>query len=116
MVSDHLRYLDADHVETPLPEFAAAEVVDRGGRKLGSVDGVVVDPSRRKAVYLVIRRGGLLGSRRELLPLEDIRVEAAGRVLRVDSDAITLEGFEARRYPAFSDDDLLTVMFADRAA
>lgn len=117
MASDsHLRYLDADRIETPLPNLSAADVLDRHGRRLGSVDGVVVDPARRKAVYLVIRRDDLVRSRRRLLPFEDIHVDAASAVLRVDSDATTFEDFEARDYPAFSDDDLLTALFAHRAA
>jgi hypothetical protein len=117
MASDlHLRYLDADHVETPLPDFAAADVLDRRGHKLGSVDGVVVDPAQRKAIYLVIRRNTLSRTERRLLPLADIQVDAAGSVLRVDRDPAALEEFEERRYPAFSDDDLLKVLFPGRAA
>jgi sporulation protein YlmC with PRC-barrel domain len=117
MPSDlHLCYLDANHVETPLPDFAAADVLDKGGRKLGSVDGVIVDPAQRKAVYLVIRRSGLVRTERRLLPLADIQVEAAGRVLRVDRDPAALEEFEEHRYPEFSDDDLLRALFPDRAA
>ena len=117
MPSDlHLRYLDADHVETPLADFGAADVLDQAGHKLGSVDGVVVDPAQRKALYLVIRRNGPVRTERHLLPLADIHVEAAGRVLRVDRDPAPLEEFEERRYPVFSDDDLLKALFPGRAA
>ena len=115
MTSDsRLRYLQADHVEAPLREFSAAEVLDAGGQNLGSIDGVLVDPAQRKAVYLVIRRNGLL-RRRELLPLADLHVEPARDALRLTSPA-QLEQFDPRQYPDFSDDDLVTALFADVAA
>src|SRR6185436_14342555 len=111
----NLRYLDANHVEAPLAEFGAADILDYQGEKIGSIDGVLVDPGQRKAVYLVIRRGRVK-ARRELLPIADLRVEPSGRALRLQSETAPLEKFDARRYPAFSDDDLITAMFANRAA
>jgi hypothetical protein len=111
----NLRYLDADHVEAPLTEFGAADILDCQGQKMGSIDGVLVDPGQRKAVYLVIRRGRI-GAHRELLPIADLHIEANGRALRLQSETAPLERFDPRRYPTFSDDDLLTAMFASRAA
>ena len=60
---------------------------------------MIVDPAQRKAVYLVIRRNGLVRTERRILPLADIQVEAAGRVPRVDRDPAALEEFEEHRYP-----------------
>lgn len=111
----NLRYLDADHVDAPLPEFGAAEVRFSDGRKLGLVDGVVVDPAQRRALYLVIRRGGLLHARRELLPISDIQIEPDRRTLSVGNE-VELQAFDRRHYPDFSDDDALTAIFATQAA
>jgi hypothetical protein len=113
--NSNLRYVDAGHIEAPLPEFGTVDVLDGGGRRIGSIDGVLVDPAERKARYLVIRRGGVPPCR-ELLPLTNICVDPNARALRVDDEAVTLEKFEPQRYPAFSDDDLLTAIFANRAA
>src|ERR671912_2554131 len=106
----NLRYLGADHIEAPLTELRAADVLDANGRRLGSVDGVLLDPSQRKALYLVIRRDGGVRAHRELLPIADIQIEPDGRSLRVGGATLPLTKFDPQRYPAFSDDDLLTAI------
>ena len=111
------RYLDAERIEGPFAAFRGLEVLDAGRHKVGSVTGVLVDPAERHVSYLVVQRKGLFRSRRYLLPLTDIRVDAGRAALVLEDETkLPLGKFEPQRYPAFSDDDLLTALFANRAA
>jgi ferritin-like metal-binding protein YciE len=81
----------------PVPIRAA----DEG--ELGALDGLVVDPDRRRARYVVVDAGGLL-HRRYLLPVGILRFDEHARSLR----ARIPKGI-AERYPAFESDAFNTM-------
>ena len=115
-VDAELRYLDAAHVEGPLPQFQSVELLDANDEKIGRVDGIIVDPRKRRAEYLVVARAN--GRRRYLLPMEQIRVDAERHALAVeDAEPIDqLDEFDSEQFPRFSDDDLITALFPSHRA
>ena len=110
--SEHLCYLEPNRLEAPLEE--PLEVRSRDDQKLGTFEGVVVDPSERSVRYYVVNRGGLFPTRR-LMPVQPARIDLEHHALRLqfdDVDPSQWEKFDSRKYPPFSDDDLITAIFA----
>jgi hypothetical protein len=110
-----LCYLDATHVEGPLPTFDGLEVRNRQNHWLGRLDGIIIDPAERQVRYLVVDEGRFLRHHRYLLPLAPTQVDVEHGALRVDlnrDDLTDAEEFDAEAFPKFSDDDLVTAMFA----
>ncbi len=108
----HLCYLNTRRLEAPL--FEPLNVLTRTDIKLGTFDGVVVDPAARCVRYLVIDRGRFFHERR-LIPLVTTRIDAKHHALRLEVDNVDPSEwlmFDRRTYPPFSDDDLITAMFA----
>jgi hypothetical protein len=83
--------------------------------QLGSFDGLLVDPASRRVRYFVVERASALRRRRYLVPADTLAT-LDERTLRVQAHADDLERFDARTVPAFSDEDLITAMFAPSAA
>jgi len=109
---EHLCYLNTRRLEAPL--FEPLDVRTRSDLKLGTFDGVVVDPAARCVRYLVIDRGRFFHERR-LIPLMPTRIDSKHHALRLEVDNVDPAEwpiFDTRRYPPFSDDDLITAMFA----
>ena len=111
-----LRYLDAAHVEHPAGMLAGIRVCSATGEVLGSVEGVLLEPARRRIHYFVLERAALLARRRYLLPVDDLVLNAEDRTIDVEANAPELERFDARSVAAFSDDDVIAAMFAPNAA
>jgi hypothetical protein len=110
-----LRFLDSSRLESPLVE--PLDVRIRGGIKIGTFDGVIVDPAERRVRYLVVDRGRFFHERC-LIPMPSARVDAEHHALRIDvdtADAPDWPHFDPGTFPRFSDDDLVTAMFAPRA-
>jgi hypothetical protein len=107
----HLRYLDVDRLEAPLVE--PLEVQAQNGDRLGVFNGVVVDPARRCVRYLVVDQGRVFHERR-LIPLGPTHVDAEHHALRLvdETDPSEWKKFDALTYPPFSDEDLITAVFA----
>jgi hypothetical protein len=61
-----LCFLESRRLEGPLTD--SCDVWTRGGKRIGTLDGVVVDPDEHRAHYLVVDRGRLLPDRC-LIPL-----------------------------------------------
>ena len=113
--SSQLRFLDNSRLESPLVE--PLEVRTQAGTKIGTFDGVIVDPAQRRVRYLVVDRGRVF-HKRCLIPMPAVRVDAEHHALRIDvddTDPKAWEQFDPVTFPRFSDDDLLTAMFAPRA-
>ena len=114
--TSQLRFLDNSRLESPLVE--PLDVCTQTGTKIGTFDGVVVDPVERRVRYLVVDRG-LVFHKRCLIPMAEARVDAAHHELRIDVDDDTdtnaWERFDPVTFPTFSDEDLLTAMFSARA-
>ena len=110
-----LRYLEADHVEGPVGKLGRLELCTVDDEKLGVLDGVLIDPAARRVRYFVVKSNGWLKRNRYLLPADDVaHVEAGHRILRIEAPAVALprEKFDAASVPAFSDEDVITAMFA----
>ncbi|HMD34142.1 MAG TPA: DUF892 family protein [Vicinamibacterales bacterium] len=74
-------------------------VLNDDGDDLGAFDGLLVDPASSRARYVVVNGGGLLASRRYLLPAGVVRFEKSTQSLRV-----ALPKDMAERYPPFDAD------------
>lgn len=109
--TSHLRYLDTERLEAPLVE--PLEVQAQNGARLGVFDGVVVDPAARCVRYLVVDQGRVFHERR-LIPLGPTHLDTAHHALRLvdETDPSEWEKFDIRTYPPFSDEDLITAVFA----
>ena len=112
--ASHLRFLDNSRLESPLVE--PLDVRTQTGAKIGTFDGVIVDPTERRVRYLVVDRGRVF-HKRCLIPLPAARIDSEHHELRIDvdeTDPKTWEQFDPGAFPTFSDEDLVTAMFASR--
>src|SRR6188474_1489564 len=99
--AQHLRYLETGRLDAPL--FNPLEILTRHGLKLGTFDGVVVDPTARCVRYVVVDRGRIFHERR-LIPFVPLRVDAEHHALYIEFDEIEpsqWQKFDARTYPPF---------------
>jgi hypothetical protein len=111
--------LQADNVELPAGTLAGLQLCSRDDQSLGALDGVLIEPSTRRVRYFVVKRAGWLRSNRYLLPLETpAHVDRERNVLRleVSADDLPRENFDANTVRPFSDEDVVTAMFAPNAA
>src|SRR5262245_62644549 len=111
MGASHLRFLDNSHLESPLVE--PLDVRTQTGSKIGTFDGVIVDPTERRVRYLVVDRGRVF-RKRCLIPMPEVRLDAEHHELRIDvddTDQRTWEQFDPATFPKFSEEDLITAMF-----
>ena len=110
-----LRYLDTSRLEGPLVK--PLDVRARADASLGTFDGVVVDPEQRRVRYLVVDRGWRFKHNRRLIPMPLASVDCERNILRLEVDDLDADGwqeFDVRAFPVFSDDDLITAIFAPR--
>ena len=114
-IEPRLRYLNADHVDTPAGRLDGTVLVSPRQARLGKLEGVLVDPERRQVRYYVLeRKRGLFSSRHYLLPLTATRLDRDHRTLEVDvedDEILQLPEVDPDDLPRFSDDDLLTALF-----
>ena len=112
-----LCYLAAAHVSSPAGVLSEFEVVTASGKQLGTIAGIVIEPSARRARYLDIQSRGL--RRRHYLVEADhpAQVDSERKQLRLlTADVSDVHPRGSERFRAFSDDDLLSAMFGSRAA
>ena len=114
--SDTLRYVDADHVDTPAGRLGDAVVVGPTGAKIGDLDGIVVDPGQRRAPYLVVAVRKRLRTRKYLLPLAPSRIDSDHVVhVELDTDELDqLPEISGARIPSLSDEDVVDAVFGSR--
>jgi hypothetical protein len=86
-------------------------------KTLGRLQGLVVDPVARKVNYLVIRTAGLFAKTR-LLPITAACVDFDARSIHLLDEAVVERAvaFNAEKFAAFDDDDLLKAIFGSRPA
>lgn len=110
-----LRFMDASGVYGPAGELGHVEVRGHHDRKVGELDGVLIDPTERRVRFFVVETRGWLGARRYLLPADGLaRICDDGRSLSMDVDVADLRDcptFERGSVPPFSDDDLIDALF-----
>ena len=114
-----LRYLEASRVHSPAGELDEVEIRGADDKKIGSLDGILVDPIERRLRFFVVKTAGWLRKRRYLLPSEwPAQVDSSCKSLRVHVDRRVLadcEEFFRASVPEFSDDDLMAALFGRTA-
>lgn len=116
--NSELSYLDASKVSSPAGILSELDVLNAEGRRLGSIEGVVIDAAARHVRYLSVRLSGWFG-RLYLVPADHLgQLEAERKALRLRGDLRNeaVHGLDAAALRKFSDDDLLAAMFSPRAA
>jgi hypothetical protein len=114
-----LSYLDASKVTSPAGVLSELDVLSADGRRLGRIEGVVIDAGARRVRYFAVRLGGWFRHPRYLVQadqLGQIECERKALRLRVDLGNEPLHGLDAAALCEFSDDDLLAAMFSPHAA
>jgi uncharacterized protein YrrD len=110
-----LCFLESSRLEAPLVD--AVDVRTQTGVRIGTFDGVIVDPAERRVRYLVVDRGRFF-HKRCLIPMPAARIDSEHHSLNIDVDNTESQQwpqFDPVTFPPFSDDDLITAMFARRA-
>ena len=114
-----LCYLDASRVKSPLGNLAALKLETDGQQDLGTLNGVLIDPSERRVCYFVIEKLGWFGSRKYVIPTDCPAWVAPDRsTLRLEVEPDDFASYDAVRdsvHP-FSDDDLVDALFAREVA
>ncbi|HSC29245.1 MAG TPA: PRC-barrel domain-containing protein [Vicinamibacterales bacterium] len=112
-----LCFLDASRVQTPGGALARMNVCGPEGENVGCVDGVLIDCALGRVRYLLVGSAQQPRHDHYLVPADGaVRVE--GGTLRLESRTALLpgEGIDIHSVRPFNDDDLLSVLFASRAA
>jgi sporulation protein YlmC with PRC-barrel domain len=125
MPSDQLRptselaYLDASKVTSPAGVLSELDVLSADGRRLGRIEGVVIDAAARHVCYFAVRLAGWFRHPRYFVQadqLGQIDGERKALRLRVDPWNERVHDLDAAALREFSDDDLLAAMFSPHAA
>jgi len=117
--TSELSYLDASKVISPAGALSELDVLSSEGRRLGSIEGVVIDAAARHVRYLCVRLSGLFGRRRYLVEADQAgQIQGDRKALRLRRDLRNeaVDGLDAAALRRFSDDDLLAAIFAPRVA
>ncbi|HTH25104.1 MAG TPA: PRC-barrel domain-containing protein [Vicinamibacterales bacterium] len=117
--TSELAYLDASKVISPAGALSELDVLSTEGRRLGSIEGVVIDAAARHVRYLCVRLSGLFGRRRYLVEADQVgQIQGDRKALRLRSDLRNeaVDGLDAAALRRFSDDDVLAAIFAPRVA
>ena len=117
--TSELAYLDASKVISPAGALSELDVLSTEGRRLGSIEGVVIDAAARHVRYLCVRLSGLFGRRRYLVEADQVgQIEGDRKALRLRRDLKNdaVDGLDAAALRRFCDDDLLAAIFAPRVA
>jgi hypothetical protein len=113
-----LRHLDAAKVETPVGNLDHISVLSPTDGSLGELEGVIIDPNERHVRYYVVESHGWLKNHLYLVPDAPVRIDPNRKTLHLELEADDLSQLPELRggeFPTFSDDDLLTTMFAHPA-
>jgi hypothetical protein len=114
-----LRYLEANNVRCSLGNLADFQVCTSDAKSLGNIEGVLISPSTRRCEYFVIESRSLFEQHRFLLPVvETGAIVEEPKTLKIAArkDELNLEKFTPSSVPQFSDEDLITTIFAQDAA
>jgi hypothetical protein len=117
--TSNLRYLEARHVRCPAGTLDNLRVCTEDDEHLGAIDGVLLDPVRRRLCYFVVKSPAMLLKRRYLVPADAPAIfEPESKLLRLEaqSNELEREAFEAAAVQPFSDEDVITAMFSRSAA
>jgi PRC-barrel domain protein len=97
---NRLCFLESHRLQGPLTD--ACDVWTRGGKRIGTLDGVVVNPAEHRACFLVVDRGRLLPDRC-LVPLP-AQLDVVHHALEVeDVEPSNFEKFNPGMFRRFAD-------------
>jgi hypothetical protein len=117
--SSELSYLNASKVESPGGVLAGLDVLTSDGKRLGSIEGVVIDAAARRVRYFEVRSSGLFGRKRYLVEADQfaqLEPERHAIRLRLNIREGAVHGLDTTALREFSDEDILDAMFAPRVA
>ena len=117
--ASELSYLDASKVSSPAGALSELDVLSAEGRRLGTIEGVVIDAAARHVRYLAVRLSSWFGRRRYLVQANHLgQIESERKALRLRTDLRNnaVHDLDTETLRRFSDDDLLAAMFSPRAA
>ena len=117
-MNSNLRYLAASRVDTSAGDLRDAVVLSPSDEQLGKLNGIIVDPHERRLCYFVVESSHWLGRRQRLVPAGFARVEWDRKALYLDVEPDRVNECEecrSDRLPPFSDEDLITAMFATQS-
>jgi hypothetical protein len=117
--ADSLRYIGAQAVQCQAGTLDGLSLYTQDEETLGTIDGVLIDPTKRQIRYYVVDGSRLFSRRRYLVPADAPTVVLPeDKAVRMDisADSIERQRFDERSVPRFSDEDLITAMFAPRTA
>ena len=110
-----LRYLKASRVGSPAGDLGGMHIETDADERLGSLGGVLIDPTERRVRYFVVESPGWFRRRRYLVSTDCVaKVEPERNTIRLDvtSDALeSLEDFDGAPIREFSDEDTVEAMF-----
>jgi hypothetical protein len=112
-----LRYIDAAHVDSPVGSLNAIKVLSHSEGNVGKLDGLIIDPIERQVRYFVVESRRLLRSRRYLVPLTPATIDAEHGTLRLEFESEDLDELPevpSEPFRPYSDDDLMSALFATR--
>ena len=113
-----LRFLSLSRTTCERGVLRAGRVRNASGEIVGEAEGFLVNPSGRTVAAVVVRWLRHAERCLCLVPLATVaaRVDTIDGILNVEiaawSEVQPGDAFDAEQYPAFSDDDLLTALFA----
>lgn len=116
---DTLRYIAAEHVDTPTGRLDGTVLISPSDEPVGKLDGMIIDPIERHVRYFVVRSRNFLKSRLHLVPATPARLDAEHKTLHVDITANDLPQFREIHpdtFTRYSDEDLIAALFASHAA
>lgn len=117
--TSQLCYLDASKVETPAGVLSELNVLTADGEPLGSIAGVVIEATARRVRYFEVQSSRWFRRRRYLLEIDELaHLDPERKALRLRPDCDMQDGadLDAGALRRFGDDDLVSAMFASRAA
>ena len=112
-----LRYIDAGKLRTTADPLVGSTVISPAGTVIGALTGALIDPARKHVPFLIVESSGWLVRHRYAVPFGTAHFDPERKALVVDDEA---EGVQELKgddwFPGFSDEDLITAMFAPHAA
>ena len=114
-----LSYLAASKVTSPAGVLSELDLLTVAGKRLGSIEGVVIDAAARCVRYLDVQSSSWFGRGRYLVEADQfaqLEAERKALRLRVDIKDESIHSLDVAGLHQFSDDDLLAALFTSRAA
>ena len=115
-----LCYLEASRVAGPAGELAGFKVKTPAEESIGTLSGVLIDPTERRVRYFVVDKTRWLRGRSYLIPTDCLtRVEPERNTLRVDvepGEISRLDDVNEFTIQPMSEEDMVEAMFARKVA